>query len=186
MKPLSLWQKRSVTLCAALTLTLLVLALAFRSETIPNLLRADTAAKDSESFEVRRDKIEKSLLLDGELRAVGSRIIYATTSEEAKITYLPPEGSLVKAGDRLVELDSSTILDRIKDTEEKIIAAENEIIKTRAQHESALRSMYVDLSKLWLAFEQAKVRAAAPAELISRRENQENLLALEKSKTEYE
>ncbi len=186
MKPLSLWQKRSVTLCAALVLTLLILALAFRSKTIPNMLRADTAAKDSESVVVRKDKIEKSLLLDGELRAVGSRIIYASTSEEAKITYLPPEGSIVKAGDRIVELDSGTILDRIKDTEEKIIAAENEIVKTRAQHESALRSMYVDLSKLWLAFEQAKVRATSPAELISRRENQENLLALEKSKTEYE
>jgi multidrug resistance efflux pump len=186
MKPLSLWQKRSVTLCAALLLTLLILALAFRSEKLPSLLRADAPPKGGESVEVGKDRIEKSLLLDGELRAVGSRIIYATTSEEAKITYLPTEGSLVKAGDRLVELDSSTILDRIRDTEERIIAAENEIIKTRAQHESALRSMYVDLSKLWLAFEQAKVRATAPAELISRREHQENLLALEKSKSDYE
>src|SRR5687767_13942137 len=144
------------------------------------------AVTDPESVEVRRDTIRKNLLLDGELRAVRSRTIFATTSEEAKITYLPAEGSVIKAGDRLVELDSGTILDKIKEVEEKIVAADNEIVKTKSTQESALREMEVELSTFWMTTEQAKVKANVPPELVPRREYQENHLALDKAKTEYE
>src|SRR5207247_1526369 len=109
--------------------------------------------------EVRKGDINKMLILDGELRAVKSRTIFASTSEEAKITFLPPEGSIVKAGERLVELDSGNILSKIKEMEEKIVASENEIVQTRARQESELREMEIELSKQWLAFEQAKVKA---------------------------
>lgn len=136
--------------------------------------------------EVTRGQIKKTVVLDGELRAARFRTIFANTSEQAKITYLPPEGTTVKAGDRLVELDSGTILDKIKDAEEKIVAADNEIVKTRSTQESTLREMEVELSRLWLAYEQAKVKADVPPDVVSRREYQEYQLALQKTKTEYE
>jgi len=135
---------------------------------------------------VRRGAIEKRLLLDGELRAVSSRTIFSSTSEEAKITYLPPEGSLVKAGERVVELDNSTILSRITDIEERIIAAENDIDKTKSQHEGALRDMDVVLSNLWLVYEQSKLDVNIPASVVPRRKYQENQLAFDKGKTEYD
>jgi HlyD family secretion protein len=138
------------------------------------------------TIEVKRGAIKKVLLLDGELRAVRSRTIFGGSSDEAKIVYMPPEGSVIKAGDLAVELDSTNILNKIKDTNEKIVAAESEIVKTRSQHESALRDLEVDLSKLWLAYEQAKLKVKIPSEVISRREFQEAQLALEKAKTEYE
>jgi HlyD family secretion protein len=144
------------------------------------------AVSASQLVEVRRGSIKKTLLLDGELRAVRSRTVYGTTPEDAKIVYLPPEGTIVKAGDRLLELDSSTILTKIKDNEEKIVAAENEIIKMRAMHEGALRDLDIELSKLWLAYEQAKLKAVVPPEVQARREYQEAQLALAKAKTEYE
>jgi len=87
---------------------------------------------------------------------------------------------------RLVELDSGTILGKIKDAEEKIVAAENEIVKTRSTQEAALRELDVDLSRRWLAYEQAKVKARAPAQLVPRRDYQDNQLTLEKARTEYE
>jgi len=135
---------------------------------------------------VGKGEIRKVLLLDGELRAVRSRLVYASTPQEAKITYLAPEGSIVKPGDRLVELDSGTILQKIKDLEEKIIAADNEILKTRSGHESALRDMDVQLSRLWLTLEQAAIRARPAADLVPLRDYQENQLALAKAKTEYD
>jgi HlyD family secretion protein len=146
----------------------------------------DGPSAGSPVVEVRRGSIKKALLLDGELRAVRSRTVYGSTPEDVKIVYLPPEGTIVKAGDRLVDLDSSTILTKIKDNEEKIVAAENEIIKSRAQNEAALRDLEIELSKLWLAYEQAKLKAIIPAEVQPRREYQEAQLALEKAKTEYE
>ena len=140
----------------------------------------------AEVAQVRRGDIKKRLMLDGELRAVSSRTIFSSTSEEAKITYMPPEGSLVKAGERVVELDNSSILSKITDIDERIIAAENDIDKTRSQHESALRDMEVVLSNLWLAYEQSKLDVNVPATVIPRRKFQENQLAFDKGKTEYE
>jgi len=120
------------------------------------------------------------------LRAVRFRLVYVSTPQEVKITYLAPEGSIVKPGDRLVELDSGTVSQTIKDLEEKIIAADNEILKTRSSHQSALRDMDIQLSRLWLALEQATIRARPAADLVPRRNYQENQLALAKAKTEYD
>jgi HlyD family secretion protein len=126
------------------------------------------------------------LLLDGELRAVRSRTIYSDSTEDAKIVFMPPEGTVVKAGERILEIDSSAVLTRIKDTEDRIVAAENEIVKTQSQQEGALRDLEVELSRLWLTFEQAKLKAKVPSEVLARREYQDAQLALEKARTEYE
>jgi HlyD family secretion protein len=160
----------------------------YRSKPFDLLFAASGAAPalDSPIVEVHRGTLKKRLLLDGELRAVRSRTIFGTTPEDVKIVYLPPEGTVVKAGDRLVELDSSTVLAKIKDNEEKIVAAENEIVKSRAQNEAMLRDLEVELSKLWLAYEQARLKTRIPAEVMARREYQEAQLAFEKARTEYE
>ncbi|MDQ3010122.1 MAG: HlyD family efflux transporter periplasmic adaptor subunit [Acidobacteriota bacterium] len=147
----------------------------------PNSTKPD----NSSTATVGRGTIKKALLLDGELRAVRSRMIYSNTSEEAKIVYLPLEGTVIKAGERVAELDAGTVLTKIKDIEERIVAAESEIVRLQAQHESLLRDLEVELSKLWLAYEQAKLKAKVPAEVLARREYQEAQLTLEKSKTEY-
>jgi HlyD family secretion protein len=144
------------------------------------------AKSEPPSAEIHKGEMKKTLLIDGELRAVKSKTIFADTSEQAKITFLPPEGSIVKAGDRLVELDSGTILGKIKEIEEKIVALENEMVQAKSQQESALREMDVGLSKLWLAYEQAKIKAKLPVDVVPRREYQENQFNLEKSKKEYE
>jgi HlyD family secretion protein len=139
------------------------------------------------AIEVKRGTIKKILLLDGELRAVRSRTIFGGSSwEDVKIVYMPPEGTVIKAGDLALELDSTNILNKIKDTDEKIVTAENEIVRVRSQHEAALRDMEVELSKLWLTYEQSKLKAKIPNEVISRREYQDGQLAFEKAKTEYE
>lgn len=166
-----------------------LLAIVYLLQTNPpahSISSASAAEVDPEIVSVNQGSIKKILLIDGELRAVTSRTVFASTSEESKITYLPPEGSIVKAGDRVVELDSTAIHTRMKEIEEQIIAAENEILRMRSTHESALRDMEVELSQLWLAHEQAKIKARAPASVIPRRDYQENLLALEKTRTEYE
>ncbi len=184
------WRRLTLTVGALLLLALLtpIFVSSFRPQSFDRLLASsgDSASTNTPAIEVKRGSVKKILLLDGELRAVRSRTIYGASSEEAKIVYLPPEGTVVKAGDLVVELDSTNILTKIKDTDERIVAAENEIVRTQSQHESALRDLEVELSKLWLAFEQAKLKAKVPNEVVSRREFQEAQLALEKSKTEYD
>ncbi|MEK6322204.1 MAG: efflux RND transporter periplasmic adaptor subunit [Acidobacteriota bacterium] len=185
-------RRRAAISCCLLLLALLVPAsFIIRSNStngVPDSISEVTPAEalDTGSALVRRGDLRKRLLLDGELRAVSSRTIFSSTSEEVKITYLPPEGTVVKAGDRVVELDNSTILSKIKDIDERIIAADNDIVKTRAQHEAALRDMEVVLSNLWLVYEQSKLDVKVPASVVPRRKYQENQLAFDKGKTEYD
>lgn len=181
---------RTVALIASAVLLLGLLIPALISSRARSLLAEFPSPSNSpgisETVEVSRAGLKKILLLDGELRAVRSRTIYGSATEDVKIVYLPPEGTVVRAGERIVELDSTSILTRIKDIEERIVAAENEIVKVRAQHESALRDLEVELSKLKLAFEQAKLKAKIPAEVLARREYQDAQLAHDKTRTEYE
>jgi RND family efflux transporter MFP subunit len=135
---------------------------------------------------VQRGEISRRVLLDGELRAVRSRTVFADMPDEAKLTWLPPEGTLVKVGDRLAELDSTAVLNKIKEAEERLVTAENEIIRLQSQQEGQLRDLQVELSRFWLAYEKAKVEARLPAEVLPRRDYQEKQFTLEKTKTEYE
>ena len=181
-----LGNRRAAITCGVL-LVAVVVSVSFVIRSRSSVSAGATAETANPSVvHVGRGDLKKLLLLDGELRAVSSRTIFSSTSEEVKITYLPPEGSLVKAGDRVVELDSGTILGKIKDVEEKIIASENDIVKTRSQHESVLRDMAVQLSVLWQAYEKAKVDVRVPAGVVPRRKYQEDQLAHEKAKAEYE
>jgi multidrug resistance efflux pump len=169
---------------AALSLIALLLATTgSRNKTEPGL---GSVQSDRHTIKVRRGAIKKKLVLSGELRAVRSHTIFARTSEETKITYLPPEGTVVKAGDRLVELDSTTVLTTIKDIDEKIVAADNEIVKAQSTGESALRDMAIKLSQLWLPYEKAKVDARIPAGIEDPRSYQQKQLDLAKTKAEYE
>ena len=194
-KPVSgLWDSPLVTrLIPALFLLVLITVVAWRSQgRWLSLGQASSAATSEQSVAnakavaVERGEISKLLRLDGELRAVRSRTIFADMPDEAKITWMPDEGTLVKAGDRLVELDSTAVLTKIKDAEEKLIAAENEILRLTAQQEGQLRDFQVELSRFWLAFEKAKVEARLPADVVPRREYQEKQFVLDKAKTEYE
>jgi HlyD family secretion protein len=195
LKLFSRTSRRKVLLVSALAFLALFLPAALALQ--PRVLKAGLLAgfnsaptppggSNAEAVAVKRGAIKKVLLLDGELRAVRSRTIFVSLTDEAKITFLPPEGSVIKAGDRLVELDSSTVLTRIKEAEERIVAAENEIVKTRSTQEAALRDLEVDLSKLRLAYDQAKVKARLPADVVPRREYQDAQFTLDKAKTEHE
>jgi multidrug efflux pump subunit AcrA (membrane-fusion protein) len=144
------------------------------------------AKTEDQTATVRRGDLRKNLIVAGELRAVRSHSIYAVTSDEAKITYLPPEGSIVKEGDRVLELDSTTALNKIKDMEEKIVAADNDIVKTQSTNESTLRDMAVQLSQLWLPLEQAKIDARVPEGIEAHRTYQEKQFNLAKAKAEYD
>ena len=179
-----------VSVCLLLALLAPIFIYRFHSSSFGHLLASSNGAANNAgaaAIEVKRGAVKKVLLLDGELRAVRSRTIFGGSSwEDVKIVYMPPEGTVVKAGDLVLELDSTNTLNKIKDTSEKIIAAENEIVRVKSQHESALRDLEVELSKLWLTYEQAKLKAKVPNEVISRREFQDAQLALEKGKTEYE
>lgn len=184
-----------VVACAlCLGILAIPITLAFRSHPAALLLAQIPTLKTTQAAprtaQIKTGDVKKSLILDGELRAVRAKTIFAPATNQTKILYLPPEGSLVKVGDKLVEFDGSSIVTRIKEVETQLVSAENRVVELKGQQESALRDMEIELSRLWLTNEQARIDfqtyANVPKQLVSRRELQEKQLAFEKAKTEFD
>ncbi|MBM3837936.1 MAG: HlyD family efflux transporter periplasmic adaptor subunit [Verrucomicrobia bacterium] len=68
-------------------------------------------------YEVKRGDLLISVVEDGALRAVNETIIRNNLEGVSRIIHLVPEGSHVKKGDLLVELDSSVLRDRLNEQE---------------------------------------------------------------------
>ena len=104
--------------CLLLALLVPIFIYRFNPTSFSHILASSNSSSSNagaSAIGVKRGAIKKILLLDGELRAVRSRTIYGASSDEAKIVYMPPEGAVIKAGDLVVELDSTNIQTRIKD-----------------------------------------------------------------------
>jgi HlyD family secretion protein len=95
-------------------------------------------AKD-ETYDVKKGEVTKSLFFTGELSAARSVNIMAPNQRSAfqsTITYLAPEGEQVKAGDRLVEFDSSTLLSQRTEIERRVAEAKLRIEKKKLDLEA--------------------------------------------------
>src|SRR5262245_59480893 len=92
----------AISACLLLALLALIFFYHFNSSSFSRLLASSNGeANDSDAgaVAVKRGSVKKVLLLDGELRAVRSRTIYGGSSwEDVKIVFMPPEGTVVKAG----------------------------------------------------------------------------------------
>ena len=121
-----------IFLLLAVLIPIFTLGLRSRSQNPAEGSPSPSTTPQTGAVEVQRGTIKRMLVLDGDLRAVRSRTVYAFAQEDAKIVFLPPEGTVVKAGERVVELDSTALLTRIKDNEERVNAADSEIVRTAA------------------------------------------------------
>lgn len=151
---------------------------------VPTITNFNKSKVVLETVTVQENKLDKFIVLDGDLQAVHARTLFGSQGE-TKITFLPPEGSNIKIGERIVEFDNTPVSNRIREIKEQVITVENQIIETQSMHESALRDLEASLSQYWLAYEQAKIEANVPVNLIPKRDYQERQLLLEKTKTEY-
>lgn len=68
-------------------------------------------------FSVKRGDMLISVIEDGSLRALNETVIRSGLDGLNRVIYLAPEGSHVKKGELLVELDSSTLKDRLDEQE---------------------------------------------------------------------
>jgi HlyD family secretion protein len=112
MKVLSLYQglvrrvKARPKLAAGVALAVLALAVAL-------IVKSKPTAPALSSFEVKRGDMLVSVVEGGTLEAVNEVSIRSEVEGTARIIFIVPEGSNVKKGDLLVELDSSSSEDAV-------------------------------------------------------------------------
>lgn len=139
-------QRPLVTVAVAVVLVLLTV-LVFRPGT------EKTAAT---YYEVKRGDFLISIVEGGTIEAVNEVIVRSEVEGTARIIYIVPEGSYVRRGQLLVELDSSSSLDSVNQQQISVERAQFALIQAEQQLEIQKSSVDSELSAARLKVEFAQ------------------------------
>jgi multidrug efflux pump subunit AcrA (membrane-fusion protein) len=131
---------------------------------------------------VRVGALEDRFTLTGELAAVRSDILRVPRTPTWMITikWMVEEGATVKAGDRVVEFDTSSLAGSLADRRLALQRAQSELVSENARTTAAELDKRMEVDRKRAALDKARAEAAVPADLRTRREHQEKLLAVAK------
>lgn len=139
-----------------------------------------------EPLVVRRGELARRLFLSGELAAArGAELtVPRTPSWMVPIRWLAEDGSEVRAGQVVVELDNSAFTADLEDARLAAAEAKSELARVEAEAESQTAEKELAVTQKQAELEKAELDAAVPAELVSQHEAQERRLALRKAEVE--
>jgi HlyD family secretion protein len=135
-------------------------------------------------FTVTSTSIPNTILITGELQAARSRDILVPNIRSgfgSSVTFLAPEGSYVKEGQRILEMDSSALLSQKAEAERILDEAKLKIEKTKADLEVQRSDLLVALGDAEGALKVAQLYGKIPKELLPANQYQKYQLDLEKA-----
>ncbi|HEX4822883.1 MAG TPA: HlyD family efflux transporter periplasmic adaptor subunit [Candidatus Polarisedimenticolaceae bacterium] len=137
---------------------------------------------------VVRGRFEDRFLLTGALDAVRADqlVVPRIPSWETTIRWMEDEGTIVKAGQRVVEFDTAAFA---ADLGEKRLAydqADADLERAQADQDGALADAEFQVAQKAIAAEKARIAAEIPEEFLRGKDWQENQMALERAKTDLE
>jgi multidrug resistance efflux pump len=147
---------------------------------------AGARTEEGEDLVVRRGTFRQRVLLTGELEAErGEQLqVPRTDAFQIQVRWIAEDGTLVKAGDRVVEFDNTQFA---SDLEEKRLRASDtgsELERTQAETRTNLAEKQFQVEKAKSELAKARIAAAIPQDLLSLREYQERQLALKRAESE--
>ncbi|HEU0008190.1 MAG TPA: efflux RND transporter periplasmic adaptor subunit [Verrucomicrobiae bacterium] len=127
----------------------------------------------SSSFEVRRGDFLISIVEGGTIEAVNEDVIRSDVEGTARIIFIVPEGSTVKKGDLLVELDSSSSQDAVNQQQINVEKAQLAVIQAEQTLEiqKSTVASEVDAAKLKVEFAQSDFNKYDKGEALQLRRN---------------
>lgn len=146
---------------------------------------APSKPEKGESFTVGTEDVVRTLLVTGELRASRSRDILVPDvrrSFGAAITFLVPEGSQVKQGERILEFDATSTLSQKAESERKLDEAKLKIEKTKADTEALRCDLLNELALAEGNLKVAELYGKISQELLPANQYQKYQLDLEKAR----
>lgn len=135
---------------------------------------------------VRRGDLRPRLLLTGELaaeRAVELKVP-RTPTWQVQIRWMAEDGTMVHAGDRVVELDNSSFTGELEQKRAGAADATTELARKQAESRSTLAEKEWAVEQKRSELAKARSAAAVPADLVSAREHQDRQLALRRAEVE--
>ncbi len=149
---------------------------------------ADSAAQSARS-RVRKEKLVRSLFVAGELaaaRAVRVSVPRFRERGQVPIQAMAPEGSFVKAGDMLLQIDNAQLIASLNTEQINLDKAENDLARKQSELDVQLKDLEMELSTRRLDLEKAQLKAEIDRELISLRDWQDNQFNFERARKEFD
>lgn len=128
------------------------------------------------------------LLLTGELVALKSSTLTVpqTPTWMVQIRWLAQDGGAVKKGDIVAEFDNSTFAATLEEKRLALTEAEAEQVRVTEESRATETDRLLEVERKRIGLSKAKLEAAVPLELRSRREHEEKQLALKKAEAELQ
>jgi HlyD family secretion protein len=143
---------------------------------------------DPAELRVRRGAFASHVVLSGELEAAAGEVLAVPPlpSWQTAIKWLADEGTAVKAGDPVVELDNSALTADLETKRQAAMQAVQELQQREAEWEADLEQKELDVEKKRGDLEKAKLAVVVPRDLLSGREYEENQGTLRRTTVEYD
>ena len=143
---------------------------------------------DRPQLAVRRGEFRQLVLLTGELKAVSGHpvVVPPLPTWEIAIRRIVEDGTFVNEGDSVAELDTTQIASQLAEKETAREQAINMLRSKRAEVSGNMAEKEFGVERTRIALEKAKIAAAVPEDVQSRRQYQEAQLALEQARVELD
>jgi multidrug efflux pump subunit AcrA (membrane-fusion protein) len=153
------------------------------------LLDQDVLPPEDNEYTVAVGDIVKTVVVSGELQAARYREISVPRIRSAfgsSIAFLADEGAAVKQGDRILEFDSSNLLNQKSEAERKLDEAKLKISKTRADLRAQLSDLQNEVAQAEGNLEIAELYGKIPKELLPANDYQRYQVDLDQAKLALE
>ena len=141
-----------------------------------------------DELRVRRAAFASEVIISGEVEAEKGEILTVPRmpSWQTAIKWIADEGTAVKAGDRVVELDNSALTAELESKRQSAMQTIQELQQKEAEWEADLEQRALDVEKKRSDLEKAKLDALVPRDLLSARAFEETQSALRRTTTEHD
>jgi HlyD family secretion protein len=133
----------------------------------------------------RRGALRTRILLTGELAAARALELKVpqTRSGQLQIRWMERDGTAVRAGQRVLELDNSSFTAELEEKRLKASQAADELARKEAESESGAAEKAFEVEKNRSEAARARMKANVPTDIFSAREVQERQLDLRRAET---
>jgi multidrug efflux pump subunit AcrA (membrane-fusion protein) len=160
-------RKRNAILFSCAAVLLLIVAAA----AIP-AIRGMGGATEVPLYEVRRGEFVRTVVADGNLKAVTATPLGAPVEirRPMKIAWLAPDGSVVRQGDVVIRFDPTEMENTLRDGTAEKETVENDMVRKRTQDGAELQNLDRDADLAGLELEYSKTFQSKDPEIFSRSE----------------
>jgi len=149
------------------------------------LLGQEELQPEQDRYTVTSGDVVKTLVISGELRAARYRDVSVPRIRSAfgsSIAFLADEGIAVKKGERILEFDSSTLLNQKSEAERKLDESKLKIAKTKADLQAQLSDLRNEVAQAEGSLEIAELYGRIPKELLPANDFQRYQVDLDQAK----